>query len=287
MAEVSPFAGMQALQTDNHVLQSTGKLVMIQVNKGAKDVVRKIVEPCKHYSVSDTATPPYNNLISTKRNVLVEDDKHRTFLPYHGDHVYVDNDYAKLEATIGQNRLNYHRKNLWAEQAKFYGVCTEIFLAEMGVSVASVLHYLLDDTKSRIPPEVPPELGLIWQNREVHLKDDYYEDSDNTPSHNSSMRYQAKRPQKQWKAISENLPKSTSKELAAAGLACMAFTNVLGLSIWHVMKRERLVLDTVSGKHRSGNYIDGSSAVNGSMKPKKSSDPLSTYKELGCLVCYA
>ncbi|MCJ1385394.1 hypothetical protein MMC17_008517 [Xylographa soralifera] len=292
----SPFTHLVPMRRDkdgaNVGQQWTGKLCQLGA-KATKQVPEITTASCIAYSAGNVAIPPYTNYISTKRNILIEDDKNRTFLPYYGDDASVDHDYADLESRITRNRSYYHHTNSITEKAKLYGPYTESFLANLGCNVSTILRYLLDETNPSAPEELTPNLATMWLNREAHLNEGYYDDSEGSDSSKPQHRLKARRPQKQWQAVFNGLPTpSTSREAAAAGIACTAFANTLDFSLWHVVKRHRLVLDAISRKHRTTDTIDRVSGVtngspNGSLSPMKDADPLGIYADLGCLVCYA
>ena len=265
-----------------------GKLVVVEtVTKGAKDVIHKIESPYIHFTASHTNTPPYTNLISTQRNVLVEDDKHRSFLPYHGDFTQVDFDYAEMEGIIGQNRLSFQRTNMYCEQAKFYGDCAESFLSEMGTNVESVLRYLLDDNDRTRPSELPAELFRDWKDRNGHARNDYYDEGRSFSSEDSHKNGRLRRPYKLWKTVLDSLPTSSGCTLVAAAMSCMAFWEILEFSLLHIVVSHRLYLEVASGKHRSGDPSHGKGTARDATVAKNLLDLSSTYAALGCLVCYS
>ena len=292
----SPFTHLVTVRRDkdgSNVGQYwTGKLCQLGV-RATKQGPEVTTAHCIAYSAGNVTIPPYTNYISTKRNILVEDDKNRTFLPYYGDDTSVDRDSADLESRINQNRSYYHHTNSIAEKAKLYGSYAESFLAKLGCDVSAILRYLLDETRPSAPDELTPNLATTWLNREAHLNEGYYEDSEESDSSIAQHRLKARRPQKQWQVVFNGLPpSSTSREAAAAGIACTAFANVLGFSLWHVVKRHRLILDAVTRKHRTTDNNDRVSGLtnglpSGSLSPSRDSDSLGTYADLGCLVCYA
>ena len=242
--------------------------------------------PVIKYSAGNLTVPPYTNYISTKRNILIEDDKNRTFLPYYGDDAYVDRDYAELESRITRNRVNYHRSNATTEKARLYGPYAERFLAEVGCSVPVVLRYLLDETRPQLPEGLPPVLASTWRNRTVHLDDDYYDDSESSTTGKSRVRFREKKPRKQWQAVFQSIPPpANSREYAAAGVACTVFAGMAGFSLWHVVRRHSLVTDAMSRKLKSANSLakNAANSVNSGKLPSS----LDTYTDLGCLVCYA
>lgn len=264
-----------------------GKLCQLgpKVTKQGPEVT---VVPITKYTAGNLTIPPYTNYISTKRNILIEDDKNRTFLPYYGDDAYVDRDYAELESRITRNRVNYHRSNATIEKARLYGPYAERFLTEVGCSVPVVLRYLLDETRPQLPAGLPHELADIWRNREVHLDDEYYDDSGSFGTGKSRSRLSEKKPRKQWQAVFQSiLPPATSREYAAAGIACAVFASMTGVSLWHVVRRHSLVTDTMSRKLKGPDSPDGSSNVGIPSSSVKAPNLLDTYTDLGCLVCFA
>lgn len=295
MQRASPFADLRTLSKDQPSFRtpSCGTARLCQLGSKATKQGPEITSiPCLLYNAGNITIPPYTNYISTKRNILTEDDKNRTFLPYYGDDAYVDRDYAELESRITRNKSYYRHTNNIAEKVKLYGPYTETFLADVGVNISQVLRYLLDETIPPMPDELDPELAAVWQDREAHLTEGHYESGglDTTKPRNHPR---ARQPQKQWRAVFDNLPPfPTTRSSAAAGLACMAFADVMGFSIWHVVKRHRLVLDSVRRKHRTVDLAEGSvtteiGAASNFSNPGRESDPLGIYTELGCMICYA
>ena len=225
--------------------------------------------------------------------MLVGDDKNRTFLPYYGDDIPVDRDSADLESRITQNRSHYHHTNSIAEKAKLYGPIVELFLTKLGCDIPMILYYLLNESSPAAPEGLSPNLAKMWLNREAHINEGYYDDSEESESSTARRRQHARRPQKQWQTVFNGLAApSTSREAAAAGIACTAFANVLDFSLWQVVRRHHLVLDIVTRKYRTNDDHDRvSDVMNGlrshSLSPTQNNDSLATYADLGCLVCYA
>lgn len=244
--------------------------------------------PVIKYTAGNLTVPPYTNYISTKRNVLIEDDKNRTFLPYYGDDAYVDRDYAELESRITRNRVNYHRSNATTEKARLYGPYAERFLTEVGCSVPVVLRYLLDE-RPQLPDGLPQGLASTWRNRIVHLDDEYFDDSESSGTGKSRARFRERKPRKQWRAIFQSIPPpTTSREYAAAGIACAVFASMAGFSLWHVARKNSLVTDAMSWKLKLADspgcaISNAASTINSGKLPNL----LNTYTDLGCLVCFA
>ena len=288
---VSPFPRLGISRPGaQNVTKKRGRLDQ-QVVKVGKPGIEKIVVDCVVYTVGGTSIPPYTNYISTKRNVLIEDDKHRTFLPWNGDDTSIDADYQELENTIVGNQRNYHRLNAVAEKAKLYGPYTENFLNEVGCDIADVLRYLLDESNPTVPRELPVELAPVWLNREAHMKEDYYDNSDDSDSAGTDKRshHHIRQSKKKWQIVFDSIPQSAdSRRLAVAGLACTAFLNVTEFSLWHVVKRHRLVSQATCGKTKS-DESDGSKPNTpvGLRRDRKLLNGLETYADLGCLGCFA
>ena len=288
----SPFADLKPVKVTQDVAkrdaQHIGKLCQLgpRVTKQGPEITSV---PIYRYNAGSTTIPPYTNYISTKRNILIEDDKNRTFLPYYGDDAYIDRDYAELESRITRNRINYHRTNAVSEKAELYSPYAETFLNEIGCNVSLVLYYLLDESRPPVPIELPQEFVDMWRNRQVHLGEGYYDDGEELNLGKPRLHSKKRRPFKKWRAVFDSLPSpSSGRQLAVAGLACAAFANTMGFSLWHVVKRHRLVLDAVHRKHRSIDHASGAAGIPGSTpSPTGDSNLLGTYADLGCLVCYA
>ncbi|MCJ1245215.1 hypothetical protein MMC30_002416 [Trapelia coarctata] len=286
----SPFADLKPLKAGHGFTKAddVGKLCQLgpKLTKQGPEVT---IVPVIKYSAGNLTVPPYTNYISTKRNILIEDDKNRTFLPYYGDDAYVDRDYAELESRITRNRVNYHRSNATTEKARLYGPYAERFLTEVGCSVPVVLRYLLDETRPQLPDGLPQGLASAWRNRVVHLDDEYYDDSESSSTGKSRARLREKKPRKQWQAVFQSIPPpATSRESAAAGITCAVFLNMAGFSLWHVVRRHSLVTDAMSRKLKSaGSPSRPTSNTTSSVDSGKLPNLLDTYTDLGCLVCFA
>lgn len=285
--EKSPFPEGQTLTSRCSSLagpQRQGKLFQY-LPRTIKNVNECIITRCISYGAEHSPIPPYQNYISAKRNILVEDDRNRTFLPYHGD-PRIDKDYARMEEQIVENKSYYHHLNKIAEQVKLYGPYSRTYLKNMRCEEDEILYYLLDESKPAVPKEVPQELVPVWLNRETHIQDGYFDErSDSESEKRSRGTSPRRRPQKQWQKVRDSIAKPSSRDLAAAGLACAAFVYVTGFSLWHIVKQLRLVQHTVVGTHGFGK---GSRNLDGrNLDKSQHSDPLTTYADLGCLVCYA
>ena len=288
----SPFADLKPLKVEQDVSKRDthhiGKLCQLgpRVTKQGPDITSV---PIYRYNAGNITIPPYTNYISTKRNILIEDDKNRTFLPYYGDDAYIDRDYAELESRITRNRINYHRTNALSEKAELYSPYAGAFLNEVGCNVSLVLHYLLDESRPPVPIELPQEFVDMWRNREAHLGEGYYDDGEELNLAKPRLHSKKRRPLKKWRAVFDGLPPpSSGRQLAVAGLACAAFANIMDFSLWHIVKRHRLVLDSVNRKYRSIDHANGIVGIRGNIpSPTNDSNLLGTYADLGCLVCYA
>ena len=260
--------------------------------KSTKPGAEKLTAPCIPYTPERDLIPPYESYISTKRNVLVEDELHRAFIPYTGDDTWIEPDYADMETLIGRNKEKYNRLNVLCEKAKAHGPYAERYLNEIGCDFNDVLYYLLHDIKPKsaaIPEELPQHLIPDWLNREEYVKEDYYEDSDDSESSEPRKEDSEKMPLKQWRTVFEGLPKtSNSRRIAVAGLACAAFLKVTGFSLWHVAKRQGNATDIVNEDINLQDFEEHLlGAQSSSKEAKENSSGLSTYISLGCLVCFA
>ena len=284
----SPFSNLKNISND--AVTSTTRVAKLgqyipKTGLAAKPVVSY---PYIAYRQADVAIPPYTTYISTKRNILIEDDKHRTFMPYLGEAFDVDiadGEYAALESKIEDNQRNYREMNKKMEKASLYASIIEDFLNEVGSSSMAVLQYLLDDSEPPPPTELPLDLQSYWQKRIDYLRDEGYfenpDDSDVTTRRRSSP---IKKPQKQWRQLYLNLPEPTSgREVAAACLACHVFSRVTGLSLFHVVKQLQLERDQLLEKAKSEE--DTISVREDYTVPDIHS--LGTYTELVCQICKA
>ena len=261
------------------------------VVRPGKSAIGKIDVPIISYTAEKVVIPPYTNYIATRRNVLIEDDKHRTFLPYHGDDAWVDTDYADLESKIGRNRSLYYKLNALEEQSRLYRPYAEKFIETIGCSMNDILYYLLDETSPPVPQELPTGLASVWLNRQSHITDDYYDDSDDsesmTPQKNPNAH--SKQPKKQWQAAFKNIAQPPKgRAVAAAGLACTAFVNIAGFSLWHIAKKHALISDTfIEDATSNHSPHDTINVQDNPQENQEGTNPLGPFAELGCLTCFA
>jgi hypothetical protein len=235
------------------------------------------------YQLPNNPVPAYSNYIPTSRNILVGDVKHRTFLPYMGDDYKPDDDHFALELTIEKNQARYHRMNALAEKIKYFLPYVEDMLQDLGCDVESVLQYLLIEKKP-VPLELPREFESIWKNREAHLQDGYYKDSDDSDSDGDWEQVSEKKVQRQWKEASKHVRQNTSgRKMAAASIACHAFLAVTGFSLWQVVKSTETAQAIASGKFRVD--LEENTQKKGRRNSTSKNKTPNTYVALGCLVC--
>ena len=287
----SPFAGIRgnALkdQPSKSSSSSIGKLHQMNLKSPHKGHVDKLFVPVVAHGSSDTVIPSFTNYVSSKRNVLVEDDIHRTFLPYHGDNTWVEKDYADAETRIGRRKQKFNRFNELAELAHLYGSYAEDFLATVNTDFPHIVRYLLDETRSPAPSTLPRELLSLWLDRETHVQEDYYDDNSEESDSTPTMR--DKKPLPRWQTVFKQISEPIeSRKAAAACLACAAFKDATGFSLWHVAKRHHLVTNTLGGKFTNGNRPDTSISSNvAQANAEPEMGGLRSYGDLGCQVCFA
>ena len=271
-------------------MRGNGRLEQV-ITRSGKPATEKLDAPIITYTAEKVTIPPYTNYIATRRNVLVDDDKHRTFLPYHGDDAWVDPDYADLESKISRNRTLYHKLNALEEQARLHRPHAEKFITDVGCSMSDILYYLLDESNPPVPGELPTGLESVWLNRQSHITEDYYEDSDDSESTTSHTNRQdpSKQPKKQWQAMFERVSQPPKgRVLAAAGLACTAFLNVTGFSLWHIAKKNNLLPEIVDDDTKSDDTPYDTIRLHDDLhESRKEVNKLDTYAELVCLICFA
>ena len=231
--------------------------------------------------------PPYTTYISAKRNVLVEDDKNSTFLPYLGEQFSIDiadEDYKALENKIEDNRRNYHLTNRINEKAFLHAPITRDFLKDAGCTAHSVLEYLLNEEETSPPSELPNELLELWSKRTDYLQEDYYERQDDSDAKEGILNHEQK-PKRDWRLLFKEMDKrENGEELTAACIACYVFQSIAGYSLFHVVKQADLNADSQS--LGSADLSEDVIAVKDDPTvPELHS--LGTYAELVCQVCKA
>lgn len=263
---ISPFDGVTSIRCENSNKQSVGKFghFVRGTNERSNALFSYFLTT---YKQEHQPVPPYTAYISAKRNVLTEDDKQRTFLPYHGDDFEVDDadkEYAALETKIEENKARYHRLNRLHDKADLYRHYAETFLTEIGGSFEAVLHYLLDETPRAAPLSLPEEYKSYWNLRTSYLSDGYYEDEDDQHAMEEQGTLHQKKPRRQWQQLRQQLVVVEEHKLAIACVACKVFQDVAGFSLFHIVQVF---------------------TPNPAVLPSLFS--LSTYVELGCFICKA
>ena len=175
--------------------------------------------------------------------MLTGNEDFPTQVPFQGDYVSIDDDYQELESQILQNR-NIHVMRLEAgEKAEFYQPHLTEILSNLGCSITEVLYYLLDDTSPIAPSDLPANLISLWTDRVIHLEDGYFSDADESDHDSKADEAGARRPQRKWTALLKQLRRSaTIRHKSATALACSAFANLTGISLWQVLRNHKLVL---------------------------------------------
>ena len=271
------------------VCREIGKLQQIVVKSQTREK-QTITYPCVVYSTKDTAIPPYTHYVSTKRNLLVEDELNSTFIPYHGDDTWLNEDGdVDMEDQIERNQKKYHELNQLREKAELHGSMAERFLEDIDCTFDDILHYFLNETNPVVPTSLPSHLVPVWLNRESHIQNDYYDDSEDYDSPQSStgdsIRGDKKR-MSQWDAVYEAItPSPNDQRLAVAGIASAVFLKVTGFSLWHIAKRQRSVLEIIGRFKRLQVHPDEAQAD--CNPPTSRNTSAITYLELGCSICFA
>lgn len=293
----SPFATLKsqvpfAPTSTDPSFRSPGKLH--QLIRGPKHESLKLTVPRTSYGSVTIKLPPYTNYISSRENILTEDEEQTTYFPYHGDHPPIDADYFAFEARVGESIRRFQNRNDYAEKAKHYTPYVSRFLEEVGCGFRDVLRYLLDETNPNVPIEMTGASADCWLNREAHLDEDYYLSTDTEEGESDTaiprkgrprLIPEAKNPQgkrkrqSKWQSIFDKIPQSEPRKSAVAGLACAAFRKVAGFSIWHIAK-------TLDSERMEGETIHDLSITNGRGRVEEP-NILGTYMDLGCLVCFA
>ena len=297
--DLSPFATLKPLDltvstpTDRSS-RSPGKLHQ-HLTRGSKQESLKLAVPRTPYASITIKLPPYTNYISSRGNILTEDEVQTTYFPYHGDDPPMDADYYAFEARVGESIRRFQNRNNYAEKAKHYAPYVCRFLEEVGCGFQDVLRYLLDETNPALPMEMPDVSADCWLNREFHLDEDYYLYTDteegepdiktpkrgrpkSIPQARNLVQGKKRRPNK-WQSVFDQLPLSEPRTSAVAGLACAAFSRVAGFSIWHIAK--------TSIDCEKSFYDINSIPGRGRGVEKKDSTLLGTFTDLSCLVCFA
>ena len=262
----SPFEGMTSIKCETFVKQNVGKFGHFV--KGTNEKSNGLVAyNTTIYEQEQPAIPPYTTYIPAKRNILTEDDRQRTFLPYHGDDFEVDDtdkEYAALETKIEENQTRYHRLNKLNDISRMYSRYAERFLFDIGCNVEAVLQYLLDESSCKAPITLPSNCVSLWELRTSYLQDGYYEEEDDQDAlDREDTPYQAK-PRKQWQQLYDQLPKASDEELAIACVACKVFRDIAGFSLFHIVQNFNPKTEVPFHPYSLGTYV-----------------------ELGCFICKA
>ena len=103
----SPFSNLKSIEHDASTSKTRVARLGQYVPRTGSAAKAVVSYPYIAYKQADAAIPPYTTYISTKRNILIEDDKHRTFMPYLGEAFDVDiadGEYAALESKLRRIR---------------------------------------------------------------------------------------------------------------------------------------------------------------------------------------
>lgn len=296
--DLSPFATLKSLDltvtSTDRSSRSPGKLHQHLI-RGSKQESLKLAVPRTSYGSLTIKLPPYTNYISSRGNILTEDEEQTTYFPYHGDDPPMDADYFAFEARVGESIRRFQNRNQYAEKAKHYAPYACRFLEEVGCGFRDVLRYLLDETNPAVPTDMPDASADCWLNRESHLDEDYYLSTDTEEAESDIKTPRRGRPKSilqartlvhgkrrrpyKWQKVFDQLPSSEPRASAAAGLACAAFLRVAGFSIWHIAKT------TVDGE-KSFNDVN-ITCRHGRGVERENSKLLGTFTDLSCLVCFA
>lgn len=269
LQKASPFGSMKSVQTScPSKTASTGSATTIQQDiyaerQHTKGVKSFLSVPITAYKSGTVDVPPYTTYVSLKQNVLAENNKQLLYWPYFGE----DQNENKKKPGLGKE-LNERfdvvyeqrpHRMLRTEQSHKFGPYVDAILDELGCDYGAVLRYLLD-------PEPSLELGLEMSNLEMRL----------WKSRDDSCRESFDRTKKRWVLVLSGLPPTPDSELALAGLACNAFLNVCGFSIWHIAKWSELAqLPT-----------DRSARYSGAVYHTLMTDLGTPYRALACRVCH-
>ncbi|KAI9826728.1 MAG: hypothetical protein M1819_007273 [Sarea resinae] len=220
--------------------------------------------------------PKYTSYITLRRNVLTEDDECIRYWPYFGigeeNEKATETFYESVLKLFPQNRLKgMQMLHIRAEQAIKYRPYVERFLSEVGCAGTDILYYLLDDSTSPVPVKMSPESEEAWKSRASHLEEDF------SPSDDDGRR--------KWEQVRQQLAPTSKRALGVAGLACTAFKNRAPFSLWHIAKRYRKIMNAAT----PGRIAFNTPASSSQLRPTgdESSEPLGTYEDLGCRLCFA
>ena len=254
----SPFEGVTSIKCEASTKQNVGKFGHFV--KGTNEKSNSLVAyKTTFYEQEQPSIPPYTTYIPAKRNILTEDDRQRTFLPYHGDDFEVDDtdkEYAALETKIEENQNRYHRLNKLNDISRMYCRYTERFLFDVGCNVEAVLQYLLDESSCKAPTALPRNCASFWELRTSYLQDGYYEEEDDQDAlDRQDTPYEAK-PRKQWQLLYDQLPKASDEEMAIACVACKVFRDITGFSLFHVVQNFNPKTEIPFHPYSLGTYLE-------------------------------
>jgi len=212
--------------------------------------------PVEVYTSEAVSVPPYLSYISIRRNILAENDRSLKYYPYFGEEG--PGKKSGLEKEL-EDRFNNRIKDLplrhwFAEQAEKLGPYAARYLEDVGCQMMDVL-YLLLDTDRLIEPD---EVSASGSMRKWHVR---------------CFATDFGRTNKKWQEVFCRLRCPEQQALARADLACRAFYNTTKLSLWYIVR----------------NHESATSLLTWSQEKKGSpsgSQGLSTYADLGCLVCH-
>lgn len=261
----SPFAHMRAIDTINEPGSAIGpdEEVMAQVvhpaTKGPKGPgahKSTLSVRVTSFKTDGFQVPFYTHYVSASSNFRAENCDKLLYAPYFHDDQEQTPDLKGLETHLNEEYKNLVDKRpsyvqLLHKSAKWRPY-VEAFLEEIGCCDGDVLRYLLQPiSDATAEMELDQKTLALWKTRDSLRKDDF--DTDHP----------------KWREVLKNLPPSTDKALAFAGIASHAFSKVANFDIWHVVRRSA----TVETARRA-------------LQPTTKPDPLTEIQSTLCRICH-
>ncbi|KAF2140850.1 uncharacterized protein K452DRAFT_359297 [Aplosporella prunicola CBS 121167] len=216
------------------------------------------------YATDGLIIPDYTNYVSLKQNLLAESIKTLLYEPYFSDDQSHEAGKQSLWDELRQRFTKAFeerpRRVLQAQKSFQYRSYAEAFFQEIGCQMSDVLNYLL-------MPEAELRSKLILAGLDDHKVDNLVQ-----TVRPKSCQEDFDRDKPKWLDVYDTLPESTPDQLSNVCLACEAWRQRTGFSIWHIARRSSFA------------QIPGTTSPS---QQKSTQDTSSfTYRSLACRVCH-
>lgn len=257
----NPFAGMQPVgQVSNGRTSASTFVGKVFTASRPKGETISIAAPISTWKDDPGEVPNYMGYTSISRNTLGINTRQLQVWPYFGEDI---DDDGSIQARFDVVVEDRPRKVLISQQARTFGPYFLAFLKDIGVSIKTVLTYLLEasdgpdgvaTTLRRIARTRNLPSADLWVRTVLSSKDKFCEDD---YSHESER----------WVSVLSSLPEADDEAIWKAAIACHAFWTTTTFSPWQIAR--------LYAKFPSSNLIEGLGGV----------EPCRSYANIACRIC--